>query len=63
MDPKKFDIAKIGARIYMYAVDRQGNLQRKFIYQGNLPAMNELSVLKKSFERNVDKAIEELGYK
>jgi hypothetical protein len=46
----------------MFAVDSQGFLQRKFIFQGNLPAINELSVLKTSFERNVASAIRELGY-
>jgi hypothetical protein len=63
MDLKKFDIAKIGARIYMYGVDVEGNLQRLFIYQGNLPAMNDLEVLRKSFERNVEDAVKKLGYK
>jgi hypothetical protein len=62
MDPRKFSIAKVGARVYMFAVDSQGFLQRKFIFQGNLPAINELSVLKTSFERNVASAIRELGY-
>jgi hypothetical protein len=62
LDPRKFSIAKIGARVYMFAVDSQGFLQRKFIFQGNLPAINELSILRTSFERNVASAIKELGY-
>ena len=62
LDAKKFAIAKIGVRVYMFAVDSQGYLQRKFIFQGNLPAINELSVLRKIFERNVEDAVRELGY-
>lgn len=62
IDPRKFSIAKIGSRVYLYAVDSQGLLQRKFIFQGNLPAMNELPVLRASFDRNVASAIRELGY-
>jgi len=62
MDPRKFDVVKVGPRVYMYAVDSTGLLQRKFIFQGNLPAINELSVLMNSFERNVKDAIKGLGY-
>ena len=53
MNPKKFDVVKIGARIYLYGVDAHGNLQRFRIFQGNLPAINELAILKQSFERNI----------
>lgn len=62
LDPRKFTIAKIGVRVYMYAVDSTGFLQRKFIFQGNLPAINGLKILKDSFERNVASAVAELGY-
>jgi len=62
MDHRKFDVVKIGARIYIYAVDRENHLQRHMIYQGNLPAMNELAILKQSFERNVQEAIKKIGY-
>ena len=62
MNPKKFDVVKIGARIYLYGVDTHGNLQRYRIFQGNLPAINELAVLKQSFERNIKEAVQKLGY-
>lgn len=49
----KFDIAKIGARIYIYLVDRQGNLQREPLFRGALPTVNELPALKKQLEANI----------
>ncbi len=61
MDLRKFEIAKIGVRVYMFGIDAEGSLKKLFIFQGNLPAMNELDVLKKSFERNVKSAVEALG--
>jgi hypothetical protein len=58
----KFDIAKIGARTYIYLVDRNNDLQREPIFQGNLPAMNELNVLKKNFENTIDRIVKKHGY-
>jgi|688.fasta_scaffold1029409_2 hypothetical protein len=49
----KFDIAKIGARIYIYLVDRRGNLQREPLFRGALPTVNELPVLRKQLEANI----------
>lgn len=53
----KFDIAKIGARIYIYLVDRKGNLQREPLFRGALPTVNELPALKKQLEANVRQAM------
>ena len=53
----KFDIAKIGARIYIYLVDRKGNLQREPLFRGALPTVNELPVLKKLLEENIRQAM------
>jgi len=54
MDSKKFDIAKIGARIYIYFVDQSGNLQRELVFRGALPTVNELPILKKRLETTID---------
>lgn len=51
---KKFDIAKIGARIYIYFVDLEGNLQREQVFRGALPMVNELPVLKKQLETTIE---------
>ena len=54
MDIKKFDIAKIGARVYIYFIDAEGNLQREVIFRGSLPMTNELPVLKRLLESNIE---------
>jgi hypothetical protein len=58
----KFDIAKIGARIYIYLVDRRGNLQREPLFRGALPTVNELPALKKQLETNVKAAMTKHEY-
>ena len=62
LNEKKFDIVKIGARTYVYLVDREGNIGRSMLFQGNLPAMNELPILKKVFEKGVHDAMTKWGY-
>ena len=62
LNDKKFDIVKIGVRTYIYLVDRQGNLQRSIVFQGNLPMINELPVLMKAFEKNISDAMTKWGY-
>jgi hypothetical protein len=62
LNEKKFDIVKIGARTYVYLVDREGNIGRSMLFQGNLPAINELPILKKQFEKNIHDAMTKWGY-
>jgi hypothetical protein len=62
LNEKKFDIVKIGVRTYVYLVDREGNLGRSIIYQGNLPAVNELPILKKVLEKGIHDAMTKWGY-
>ena len=59
---KKFDVVKIGARIYIYAVNRQNELQRKQIFKGNLDTVNHIYILRQELEKNIKKAIESFGY-
>jgi hypothetical protein len=59
---EKFDIAKIGARIYIYLVDRRGNLQREPLFRGALPTVNELPALKKQLEQNIKAAMTKWEY-
>ena len=58
----KFDIAKIGARIYIYLVDRRGNLQREMLFRGALPTVNDMPALKKLLEKNVKDAMVKWEY-
>lgn len=62
MDVKKYDVVKIGPRIYLYAINVQGNLQRHMIYRGDLSAINQLAVCKRSLDQNIQDAIVKLGY-
>jgi hypothetical protein len=62
LNEKKFDIVKIGVRTYIYLVDLEGNLQRGCLFQGNLPAINELAALKKAFENNIRSILQKWNY-
>jgi hypothetical protein len=62
LSSNKFDIAKIGARIYMYFVDSEGNLQREQLFRGALPAVNELQILKKQLDANIQSVMEKWNY-
>ena len=60
--PSKFEIAKIGARIYMYFVDRENNIQREQLFRGALPTVNELPILKKQLETTLDNVMKKWSY-
>jgi hypothetical protein len=62
LSKNKFDIAKIGARIYIYLVDRNGSLQRELIFRGSLPAVNEMPVLKKHLESTIRNVMKKWNY-
>ena len=59
---KKFDIAKIGARIYIYFVDLYGNLQREQLFRGALPMVNEVPILKQQLELNIKKIMQKWNF-
>lgn len=62
LNEKRFDVVKIGARTYIYFVDRENNLQREMVFQGNLPMINELPVLMKQFESTVRAIMQKWNY-
>lgn len=62
LSPKKFDIAKIGQRIYIYFVDQEGNLQREQVFRGALPMVNELPILKKQLESRISEIMEKWNF-
>jgi hypothetical protein len=62
MDIKKFDIAKIGARVYIYFIDAEGNLQREVIFRGSLPMTNELAVLRNLLAANINAVLEKWNF-
>ena len=59
---KKFDIAKIGARIYIYFVDIDGNLQREQLFRGALPMVNEVPVLKQQLDLNIKNVMQKWNF-
>lgn len=58
LEPAKFDIVKIGARIYIYYVDNSGNLARDQVFHGCLPTVEGLSKLHEVLDRRIDYAID-----
>ena len=59
---KKFDIAKIGARIYIYFVDLEGNLQREQLFRGALPMVNEVPVLRQQLDLNIKNVMQKWSF-
>lgn len=59
---KKFDIAKIGARIYIYFVDIEGNLQREQLFRGALPMVNEVPVLRQQLDLNIKNVMQKWNF-
>lgn len=57
LHPKKFDIVKIGVRIYIYYVDNNNTLQRSVVFKGCLPTTAGVPILQEVLEKNVDAAI------
>jgi len=58
LNSKKFDIVKIGVRIYMYYVDREGNLARQIVFHGCLPTVEGLPKLKEVLDKSIDSAVQ-----
>ena len=59
---KKFDIAKIGARIYIYFVDIEGNLQREQLFRCALPMVNEVPVLRQQLDLNIKNVMQKWNF-
>ena len=57
LHPKKFDIVKIGVRIYIYYVGNDNNLQRSVVFKGCLPTIEGVPKLREVLEKGVDAAI------
>jgi len=57
LHPKKFDIVKIGVRIYIYYVGNDNSLQREVLFKGCLPTIEGVPLLREVLERGVDAAI------
>jgi hypothetical protein len=60
MQRKKFDVVKSGVRIYLFAVDNEGNLIKNVIYRGCLSMTNEVPHLRNILEKNIKEAIKKL---
>jgi len=62
LKPTKFDIAKIGPRMYIYFIDQEGDLQRERVWQGPLPMVNELAILRKQLDTRVEEIMQKWNY-
>lgn len=58
LHPKKFDIVKVGVRIYMYYVDNNGMLARSIVFKGCLPTIEGVPKLKEALDKLVEAAIQ-----
>jgi len=58
LDTSKFDVVKIGARVYVYYVDNNGNLAREQVFHGCLPTVEALPRLQEEMDRLIDYAIQ-----
>ncbi|NBO21862.1 hypothetical protein EBU94_00765 [bacterium] len=61
MQRKKFDVSKSGARIYLFAINAEGNLTRTLIYRGCLSMTNEVPQLRNALDKNIKEAVKKLG--
>lgn len=57
LHPKRFDIVKIGVRIYIYYVDQEGNLARQIVFKGCLPTTEGVPKLREVLELGVESAV------
>ena len=57
LHPQKFDIVKIGARIYLYYVANDGLLRREVVFRGCLPTVESLPKLREVLETGIDAAV------
>jgi hypothetical protein len=57
LHPKKFDIVKIGVRIYMYYVANDGTLQRSVVFRGCLPTTEGVPKLREVLEKGIDESV------
>ena len=62
LKPTKFDIAKIGPRMYIYFIDQDNDLQREIVWQGPLPMVNELAILRKQLDIRVEEIMQKWNY-
>jgi hypothetical protein len=58
---KKFDVVKSGVRIYLFAVNIEGNLVKIQIYRGCLSMTNEVPQLRNALDKNIKEAVKKLG--
>lgn len=61
MQRKKFDVVKGGKRIYLFAVNNEGNLIKTVIYRGCLAMTNEIPQLRNLLDKNIKEAVKKLG--
>lgn len=57
LHPKKFDIVKVGVRIYIYYVDHTNCLSRSVVFRGCLPTIEGVPKLREVLEKGIDAAI------
>lgn len=58
----KMDILKIGQRMYIVMVTRDGYLLKEKVFVGPLESVNDLAPMKKIMDANIYKALDKAGY-
>ena len=58
----KMDVLKIGMRIYLILVTKDGKLAREKLYRGALEAVNGVYQLKKQLDDNLNTILTKHGY-
>ena len=58
----KMDVVKIGPRIWIVLVTKQSTLIREKLYSANLETVNDIAVLKKVLDTNINKILTKYNY-
>lgn len=62
MPKEKFEVVKIGPRIWIYLVTKQSTMGRALLYTGALITVESSSHLKRHLEGNIEKALRKYEY-
>lgn len=59
---EKFDLVKIGPRIWMYVVTKEATIDRAQLFTGALETVEDNDVLKKFLIANIEEALKKWEY-
>jgi len=62
LHPKKFDVVKIGWRIYIILITNDGFLAKEFLFRGSLETVNGLYKLKEILDNRIKKVLTKYNF-